>query len=291
MTSTEQMSVPVHPFFKARTRTQLIHGDCFTQIKTLKDASIDLVITSPPYADMKTYVDFKGIPPDEYVDWIMPLIHDIYRVLKPNGSFILNINDKVVQRFRHPYVFDLVSRIHKDTQFKMFERLFWNKMKGLPVPNRFGDRVEFVFWFVKGRDFTFDIDAMRTPYTAGSEDRMKSTIPDRFVRTETSTNTKRKAWIPNEKGAMPSTLVNICSETRRQADTHIAVFPEALVKYFLLGCTRENDTVLDPFMGTGTTAVVCKKHNRTCIGFEAQKSYVDVANERLFKTDLPSSGI
>lgn len=261
-------------------KLKLIHGDCFEEIKTIPDESIDLVITSPPYADMKTYIDFKGIKADDYVEWFMPLVHQIYRVLKPTGSFILNINDKVENRFRHPYVFDLISRIHKDTQFKMFERLFWNKLKGSPSPNRFGDRVEYVFWFAKTKNFTFNLDEMRVPYSEGSLSRMKNPIKARFTRT-IEDNETHKEWKPNEKGAMPSTLVSICSETRRIADNHIAVFPEKLVEYFLLGATNENDVVLDPFMGTGTTAVVCKRHNRQCVGIEREKEYIAQIQKRI----------
>lgn len=262
-----------------------VQGDCFELIKTLRDESVDLVLTSPPYADLKTYGDFKGIAPDDYVEWILPLIHEVYRVLKPTGSFILNINDKVENRFRHPFVFDLISRIHKDTKFKMFERLFWNKMKGLPVQKRFGDRVEFVFWFVKGRDFVFHIDAMRTPYQPSSLGRFKHQVRNRFVRDETNSSAETKDWSPNAKGALPTTLVSISSETKRIADTHIAVFPEAFVEYFLLGSTNEGAIVLDPFLGTGTTAVVCAKHKRQCVGFEQSAVYLDGVRRRVGTTD------
>lgn len=260
-----------------------MEGDCFELIKTLQDNSIDLVLTSPPYADLKTYGEFKGIAADDYVEWLLPLIHQIYRVLKPTGSFILNINDKVEHRFRHPFVFDLISRIHKDTQFKMFERLFWNKMKGSPSQKRFGDRVEFVFWFVKSKDFVFHIDEMRTPYSPASLKRMSAPIKARFNREGEQGRTTE--WKANPNGALPSTLVNISSETKRIADSHIAVFPEKLVEYFLLGSTNLGAVVLDPFLGTGTTAVVCKKHTRSCIGFELNTDYIAIANDRLSKTE------
>jgi DNA modification methylase len=269
--------------FYSKTMVTLTQGDCFQLIKTLPDNSIDLVITSPPYADLKTYGDFKGIPADDYVEWILPLIHQLYRVLKPTGSFILNINDKVENRFRHPFVFDLISRIHRDTKFKMFERLFWNKMKGSPSQKRFGDRVEFVFWFVKSNDFVFNIDAMRTPYSPASLKRMSAPIKSRFNRE--GEQGKTKEWKAHPQGALPSTLVNISSETKRIADTHIAVFPESLVEYFVLGSTNPDALVLDPFLGTGTTAVVCKAHTRRCVGFELNTDYLAVAKARLSKTE------
>jgi DNA modification methylase len=254
-------------------------GDSLERMKTMDDNSIDLVFTSPPYADMKTYIDDKGIHPDKYVEWFMPFVCEIERILKPTGSFILNINDKVVNRFRHPFVYDLISEIHKRTGFKLFERLFWNKMKGLPIVKRFGDRVEYVFWFAKTREFTLNIDEMRTPYAEVSVKRMQKPIKDRFVREGETEETKE--WKPNEKGALPSTLVNISSETKRIADTHVAVFPVQFAEYFIKGASNEDDLVLDPFAGTGTTGVACKNLNRRFIGIEKQADYVEIATRRI----------
>jgi site-specific DNA-methyltransferase (adenine-specific) len=254
-------------------------GDSLERMKTMESNSIDLVLTSPPYADMKTYIDDSGIHPDKYVEWFMPFICEIERILKPTGSFILNINDKVVNRFRHPFVYDLISEIHKRTGLKLFERLFWNKKKGLPLVNRFGDRVEYVFWFAKTRNFTFHIDEMRNEYKEGALLRMKHSIKDRFVRDGETEETKD--WKPNEKGALPCTLIDICSETKRIADTHVAVFPVAFAEYFIKGSTNEGELVLDPFAGTGTTGVACKNLNRRFIGIEKQTNYVEIAAKRI----------
>ena len=137
---------------------KIYNGDALDLIKQLDDNSIDLVITSPPYSTLKNYITDPGISPNDWVEWFMPLCKEIERVIKPTGSFILNVNDKVESGFRHPYVFDFISELHKQTNLKMFERLFWNKMKGLPNRSRFGDRVEFVFWFAKQKGFYFNID-------------------------------------------------------------------------------------------------------------------------------------
>jgi len=261
---------------------ELINGDCLIEMKKMEPESIDCIITSPPYADLKTYGNFKGIPANEYVDWFFPIVVEMYRVLKLKGSFILNINDKVENKFRHPYVFDLISKICKETGFKLYDRLFWNKMKGLPLQNRFSDRVEFIFWFVKDKSFTFNLDAMRIPYSDSSLTRMKQPIKSRFVRTDENQNdNKYKVWKQNPLGSSPSTLVNICSESKLISSKHMAVFPEKLVEYFLKGCTDENMMVLDPFMGSGTTAVVCKKLNLQFTGIELNKEYIDITKKRL----------
>jgi DNA modification methylase len=262
---------------------QIYQGDCLDLLKQLDDNSIDLVITSPPYADLKVYIDNPGILAKDYVEWFLPICNEICRVIKPTGSFILNINDKVESGFRHPYVYDLISEIHKRTELKMFERLFWNKMKGLPNKSRFGDRVEYLFWFAKEKGFKFNIDEMRTPYAEKSIQRMKNPLKKRFARTEENQKSDDyKEWSPNPKGALPTTLVNISSESKRIADNHVAVYPVELVDYFIKGSTEEGDLVLDPFMGTGTTGFSAKKLGRNFIGFEKQQEYIEVANKRIF---------
>ena len=259
---------------------KLYNGDAFELLKKLPDNYIDLIITSPPYSSMKTYIDNNGIHPDNYVEWFLPICNEICRVMKPTGSFILNINDKVENRFRHPYVFDLISELHKRTDLKMFERLFWNKLKSLPNKSRFGDRIEYIFWFAKTKDFYFDIDKMRTEYSQTSIDRMKKPLKKRFARTENEIN-DYKSWEPNPKGALPSSLISISSESKKIADNHVAVYPVELVKYFIKGSTKEGDVVLDPFMGTGTTGLAAKQLNRNWIGFDLQEEYIKAAKIRI----------
>jgi site-specific DNA-methyltransferase (adenine-specific)/site-specific DNA-methyltransferase (cytosine-N4-specific) len=259
---------------------QIYQGDSLELLLKLPDNSVDLVITSPPYADLKVYIDNPGILADEYVEWFLPICNEICRVIKPTGSFILNINDKVEGGFRHPYVFDLISQIHKRTELKMFERLFWNKMKSLPNRSRFGDRVEYIFWFAKEKNFKFYLDEMRTEYSEKSIKRMKKPLKKRYARTENEVE-EYKDWAPNPLGALPTTLVNISSESKRIADNHVAVYPVELVDYFIKGSTQEGDIVLDPFMGTGTTGVSAQKLCRSFIGFERQQEYIEVANNRI----------
>jgi DNA modification methylase len=255
-------------------------GDSLELLKQLPDNSGDLVITSPPYADLKVYIDNGGILAKDYVNWFIPYCKEIERVIKPTGSFILNINDKVENGFRHPYVFDLISELHKQTGLKMFERLFWNKLKSLPNRARFGDRVEYLFWFAKEKGFKFNLDEMRTEYSEKSIQRMKKPLKKRFARTENDSD-EYKDWAPNPLGALPTTLVNISSESKKIADNHVAVYPVELVDYFIKGSTLEGDLVLDPFMGTGTTGVSAKKLGRNFIGFEKQLEYIEIANKRI----------
>lgn len=261
--------------------------DAIDGLRKLENETVDLIITSPPYADMKKYADgSNGIPVKQYVAWLMPFVEEISRVLKPTGSFILNINDKVSNKFRDPYVYELIYKITSNTTLRMYERLFWNKGKGLSHPKRFGDKIEYIFWFAKTEKFTFNIDEMRVPYSESSLKRFKKPIKKRFNRTEGDEKIEYKDWGPNPKGALPSTLINIGSESKRISDNHIAVYPEALTDYFIKGSTNKGDLVIDPFMGSGTTGVSAKKNKRDWIGFDNIEEYVTFANQRIEKTKV-----
>jgi site-specific DNA-methyltransferase (adenine-specific) len=136
------------------------------------------------------------------------------------------------------------------------------------------------FWFAKEKGFKFYLDEMRTEYSEKSIKRMKKPLKKRYARTENEVE-EYKDWAPNPLGALPTTLVNISSESKRIADNHVAVYPVELVDYFIKGSTQEGDIVLDPFMGTGTTGVSAQKLGRSFIGFERQQEYIEVANNRI----------
>ena len=127
---------------------QFIQGDTFELIKKLPNNSVDLVITSPPYSDIVNYgKDVSTKKPDDYVDWILPLFKEIHRVLKPSGSFILNINDKCERGLRSTYIYDLISRNNKETPLKLYDTYIWHKRNGIPNGGlkRFRNTTEFIF--------------------------------------------------------------------------------------------------------------------------------------------------
>jgi len=255
-------------------------GDCETILKSFPDKSVNLILTSPPYAGIKEkyQAGFSAPPPELYCDWFIPKVKEFSRVLADNGSFILNIDDKVVDGFRHPYVYELVCRIIKETGFQLFERINWNKGKSLCHPKRFRNPVEHVFWFAKGTGFTFNLDDMRLPYNEVSLKRMKKPIKKRFARTAENQDTlEYKDWNPHPKGALPSTLLNIGSVSKRKKDDHFAMFPDKFAEYFIKGGSNPGDLVLDPFAGAFTTCAAAKKLGRNYCGMDIFQSYVDDA--------------
>lgn len=151
---------------------KFIIGDCETVMKSMPEKSMDLVVTSPPYADQRDYGRTESsIDPNDYVEWFIPKAKQIYRLLKDDGSFILNINDKVVDGFQHLYVFELVIALCKRVGFHLVRDYIWyNPVTPPNVYSRGGygrtkKSHEYCFWFAKSENWTFELDPIRKPYS------------------------------------------------------------------------------------------------------------------------------
>ena len=272
----------------------ILQGDCFELIKEQPDNSVDLIITSPPYADIVNYGKNISIKkPNEYCDWLLPLFNEIQRVLKPSGSFILNINDNCDKGLRNPFVYELIYRSQKETKLKFYDTYIWHKMNGIPNGSnkRFRNNTEFIFHFVKDqKQLKFYMDrVMREPAKATS-DRAKypwnvsnhGVIKDgERVKEKTSDYSSVL-----EKGVRPDNVFRFPT-AGTERDNHIkhpAPYNKQLPEYFVNLLTDEGDVVLDPFAGIGTTGLVC--NNRTFIGYELNEKYCEFGNKRINGEEL-----
>ena len=262
---------------------KVICGNCEETLKEFPEKCVNLIFTSPPYLDLDKYNGYRGPKTSkEYIDWFIPKVKLFSKIITDNGSFLLNIDTKTENRFKNPYIYELVTEIIKNTDFRLFETLYWSKLKGLPIRNRFWSKVEPIFWFAKNKEFKFYIDKFRMPYSEVSLNRMKKPIKKRFARTEINQNENLyKKWESNPLGALPSNLIEVSSESQRICNNHVACFPIKLPEKFILGCTDENDIVADFFSGTGSTLVAAKKNNRNFVGIDISQEYVDFSLERL----------
>lgn len=132
---------------------QLISGDCVEALAAFPDESVDLIFTSPPYADQRKHT-YGGVAPDHYVEWFLPRAQQFRRVLKPKGTFILNIKERVVDGERHTYVLDLILRM-REQGWLWTEEFIWHKKNSYPGkwPNRFRDNWERLIQFNKSKKF------------------------------------------------------------------------------------------------------------------------------------------
>lgn len=289
------------------SKTKILIGDAFDLIKQQPDNSVDLVITSPPYSDIVNYgKDVSTKKPDDYVDWILPLFKEIHRVLKPSGSFILNINDKTEGGYRSTYIYDLISRNNKETKLKLYDTYIWHKKNGIPNGGlkRFRNTTEFIFHFCKDKKhMKFYMDRVLQEPLSSTNERYKYDMTNRQgdiidgVRVKKIQKVRKGGMKTNELGLqaqdfsireLPDKVrpdnvfrFSTAAASRDNIIKHPAPYHKELPLYFINLLTDEDDLVIDPFSGIGTTGIACKELNRDYIGYELNKNYADFSIKRL----------
>lgn len=261
-----------------KVRADIIFGDCLEVLKTLPSNTVDLIVTSPPYADQRKST-YGGINPDHYVEWFLPITRELLRVLHPNGTFILNIKEKVVNGERHTYVMELIMEMRKQ-HWLWTEEFIWHKKNCFPGkwPNRFRDSWERLLQFNKQRDFHMYQDAVRVPMGEWAKTRLKN-LSETDKRRDNSRvgsgfgkNVSR--WVGRDL-AYPTNVLMMATESSNK--NHSAVFPRELPQWFIKLFTKPGDVVLDPFLGSGTTSVAAFQLDRNSVGIEIQEEYYKLA--------------
>ncbi len=263
--------------------TSIYLGDCREVLSELDDNSVDLVVTSPPYADQRAGT-YGGIHPNDYVQWFLPITEQLLRVLSPTGTFILNIKEKVVQGERSTYVLELILAMRKQG-WLWTEEFIWHKKNCYPGkwPNRFRDAWERVLQFNKQRKFHMYQDAVRVPMGDWAKTRLK-----KLSETDKQRDNSRVGsgfgknisnWLARDM-AYPTNVLHLATECGNRK--HSAVFPRALPEWFIKLFTQPGDLVLDPFMGAGTTILVAQSMNRRAVGIDILPEYYNMVKEQLY---------
>ena len=277
--------------------TEIKIGDCFELIKELPDNSIDLIITSPPYADIVNYGKNISIQkPQDYCDWLLPIFNEIQRVLKPSGSFILNINDTCKAGLRNPFIYELIYRSQKETKLKFYDTYIWHKMNGIPngSPKRFRNTTEFIFHFVKDqKNLKFYMDRVMKEPAKATSDRAKY---DWSVKNHGEViDGKRIKDKTIDYGSMISNRVrpdnvvrfHTAGHARDNTIKHPAPFYKDLPKYYINLLTDDGDIILDIFGGIMTTGLACNEiGNRNFIGMELNEKYAEFGKKRISGEEL-----
>ncbi|MBS0647347.1 MAG: site-specific DNA-methyltransferase [Verrucomicrobia bacterium] len=268
-------------------RTDLFLGDSKTMLKKLPDNSVDLVVTSPPYADQRKGT-YGGIHPDKYVEWFLPITKELLRVLKPTGTFILNIKEKVVEGERSTYVMELILEMRKQG-WLWTEEFIWHKKNCYPGkwPNRFRDAWERLLQFNKDKKFNMYQEEVMVPMGDWAKSRLKNLSDTDKIRDNSKVGSgfgkNISNWLTREK-AFPTNVLHLATECSNK--NHSAAFPEELPEWFMKLFTQEKDTVLDPFMGSGTTVLVANRMKRHSIGIDIVPEYYDMVKEQVKPVEL-----
>ncbi|MCP4425652.1 MAG: site-specific DNA-methyltransferase [Chloroflexi bacterium] len=261
---------------------EIIQGDCENLLKELPDNSIDLIFTSPPYADQRSNT-YGGVKPDEYVDWFLPKTEQFLRVLKPSGTFILNIKERVVKGERHTYVIELILKM-REQGWLWTEEFMWHKKNSYPGkwPNRFRDSWERLLQFNKQRKFNMYQEEVMVPVGDWAKTRLKKLSNTDKARDESKVKSgfgkNVSNWVGREK-VYPTNVIHMATECSNRS--HSAAFPESLPTWFIKLFTQPDDIILDPFIGSGTTAIAAKLLKRNYIGIDINEDYCQQAQERL----------
>lgn len=247
-------------------------GDCREEMKKISDNSVNLVVTSPPYG-MSRKKTYGGIDPKDYVKWFLTISSEIKRVLRDDGSFVLNIKEGVSNGERLTYVLELILAL-KAQGWLWTDEYIWYKTTAAPGkwPNRFRDAWERCLLFNKNKNFYMDQEAVMVPVGDWAKSRLKNLSQNDKKRMESKTGSgvgrKIENWVDREL-CYPSNVLHFAAVTNNKK--HSAAFPDALPEFFIKLLSKQGDIVLDPFVGSGTTKKVANRLGRICVGIDINK--------------------
>lgn len=288
---------------------EFINGECLEEMKKMPDESIDFIFTSPPYANQIKDYGATGIKikPDQFDNWFLPRAQEMYRILKSEGSFVLNINDKLDGKFQSLFVFKLVVMLVEQVGFHLVRDYIWYNPATPPnvfsrgTMGRTKKSHEYCLWFSKTDKWTFNMDPIRKPYGDRMMELFQSAPQgDRSANSRPSRHNfdLSHAW-KNNGGSDPGSVISISNTSSN--DTfhrlckqfgigHPARFPESLVEFFIKAGTNEGDVVLDPFGGSGTTAIVAHRLGRDFRYIEINPEYHEMA-QKWYEVEFSSDAV
>ncbi|WP_105303443.1 DNA-methyltransferase [Anaerolactibacter massiliensis] len=263
----------IYKNYKSTNIITLYLGDCQRLLKHIDDDSIDLIITSPPYCMGKAYEN----PHDDlktFREQHQKIFDDIYRIVKPGGSICWQVGYHVSGSCVVPLdfiIYELFTELSKDKEYPLVlrNRIIWTFGHGLNSTKRFSGRHETILWFTKGKEEKFNLDAVR--------------VPQKYPGKKSYSGPNKGKLSGNPLGKNPSDVWDIPNVNAHHVEKtiHPCQFPIAIPERLIKALTNEGDTVLDPFMGVGSTGVAAILNHRRFIGAEIQKDYYEIANNRV----------
>jgi site-specific DNA-methyltransferase (cytosine-N4-specific) len=280
-------------------------GDALDLLSGLPDASIDLVITSPPFA-LQRAKEYGNKVENEYIDWLMPFTAGVKRVLKDTGSFVLDLGGAYQERrpVRSLYNYRILIRLCDEQGWNLAEEFFWYNPAKLPSPIewvnkrkiRAKDAVNTVWWFSKTDFPQADVTRVLTPYSKRMHQLLKDSEKFYSPKKRPSGHDISGNFAQNNGGAIPSNLLQISNTESNSLylrrcklvgiKGHPARFPQRLPEFFIEFLTQPEDVVLDIFAGSNTTGAAAEVRGRNWLAFELEQRYLAASAFRfLHETD------
>jgi len=268
-------------------------GDALKLLKYLDDESIDLVITSPPFA-LQRQKEYGNVEQDEYVDWLLSFTIEVKRVLKKTGSFVLDLGGAYCKGrpVRSLYNYKILIRLCDEQGWRLAEEFFWFNPSKLPSPIewvnkrkiRVKDAVNTIWWLSKSDFPKADVTKVLVPYSERMRLLLKNADKFYSPKKRPSGHDISSHFRKDNGGAIPSNLLQISNTESNSkylrcckmagVKPHPARFPQKLPEFFIKFLTDPGDIVLDIFAGSNTTGAAAEKLNRRWIAFEINRSYL-----------------
>ncbi len=243
---------------------------------------VDLIVTSPPYADARRR-HYGGVHPDAFADWFLTFHQVFWDALKPSGSFVINIKDKVVDGVRHRYVWRTIEALC-ERGWLAIDDYIWYKPNPMPGywPTRLSDGWEYCFHLAKQKKPFFNHEGVKKPIGEWAETRL-SNLSEGDLSRHNSVNQSGfgrdlSRWVGKEL-VLPNNVLTYAVVGKNK--THPAVYPTALPEFFIKLLCPEHGCVLDPFAGSGTTGIAALSLERDCVLVDNQDKYYQIAIHRL----------
>lgn len=259
-------------------------GDSREVLKRFPDRYFNLIVTSPPYADARCD-HYDSISPSEYVDFMVSFHDQFWRVLADDGSFVLNVKDKVVDGVRHRFVWHTIEAL-AERGWHCVDDYLWIKPNAMPGywPNRLRDEWEYCFQMTKQRQFAMYQSAVRKPIGTWAEKRLAKLTGKSNGRHDSENKSgfgrDLRNWL-NKDTVLPGNTVSVPLVGKNMG--HPAVFPAGLPEFFIQLFTKVGDMVLDPFAGSGSTGVAAENLDRNVVLIDIKAEYIATIEARLEK--------
>lgn len=269
-------------------KTEVYSGDSRDILKSFPDGYFNLIVTSPPYADARAN-HYDSIKPDEYVEFMLSFHDQLWRVLADDGSFVLNVKDKVVNGIRHRFVWHTIEAL-SERGWLCVDDYLWIKPNAMPGywRNRLRDEWEYCFHMTKQKRFAMYQDAVRREIGNWTEARLNNLTGKSSERhnSENKSGFGRdlRNWL-NKDTVLPGNTVRVALVGKNMG--HPAVFPVGLAAHFINLFTKPGDKVLDPFAGSGSTGLAAEQLDRNVVMIDIKAEYFETIRSRLEKTKAP----
>ena len=263
-------------------KTEIFYGDSKEILKSFPAGYFNLIVTSPPYADARKK-HYDSIKPSEYKEFLLSFHDELWRVLADDGSFVLNIKDKVVDGIRNRFVWHTIEAF-SERGWRCVDDYLWIKPNAMPGywPNRLRDEWEYCFHMTKQKKFAMYQDQVKKPIGDWAEKRLNNLNGKSAVRHDSENNSGFGRDLRNwqeKRFVLPGNAVRVPLVGKNMG--HPAVFPTGLPEFFIKLFTRPGDRVLDPFAGSGSTGVAAEQLKRNVVLIDNKEEYVDLMVERL----------